>query len=140
MGLIRSCYVSLAILTIPSLAISESVFYCAAELATGIAKRDGKWGTFPFKSERFTIKVDGDWKSIKIKGGGPLSANLRCMRPYPSSNTVDHIVACENGGYIFQTNTKNYRFIYALVSEFSYQNAENYSDDSTLYAGKCEKF
>ena len=74
---IRSFFLSLIILMIPSLAISETVFYCSTELATGIAKADGKWRTASFKKVRFTLKVDGDWKSIVIRGGTRFNAECK---------------------------------------------------------------
>ena len=33
----------LSLLSIPTLANSQTVLYCSAELATGILKKDGKW-------------------------------------------------------------------------------------------------
>ena len=132
---IRSFFLSLIILIIPSLAISETVFYCSTELATGITKSDGKWRTALFEEVRFTLKVDGDWRSIVMKGR--IKSFAKCKRRWTHQN---HSILCISTDDIFHFNIQNNKFLFADLSPESYTSSKGNSDTSQLYAGKCEKF
>ena len=132
---IRSFLLSLVILMIPSLAISETVFYCSTELATGIAKHNGQWRTGSFKKHRFTLKVDGDWKSVVLKGG--LESYAKCKRRWPHKKNY---IVCNNTDDIFHFNIQTNKFLLVDTSPITYTTSEDGSDTSQLYVGKCETF
>ena len=133
---IRSFLLLLSLLSIPTLANSQTVLYCSAELATGILKKDGKWKTGAFQLGRWTAKFNSEWTGLTLKGKS--SYNFACRERWPRMSDLNYSIICENTDYIFHYDKKNMTFLYSSTSPFTY--SKDYSDTSTLSAGKCEKF
>ena len=116
---------------------AEQILYCVSELQTGFFKDEGVWRTAKFASRRFTIKVEGDFKSVTLddeiyscygnrefKGFFPIICNNDMAWSSQSLNIDKYSL----------------RFVYSAVSIGGYASTANEPDTDELYAGKCERF
>lgn len=117
---------------------AETVLYCQSEVATGLAKENGRWKEANFQLERFTVKFNSDYSVISGLGLG----DYICKNPYSSSpvivcNTISYGIGI---GRTFNYNPTNKRFLYTQVGTEGYVANEKDPDTDSIYAGTCQQF
>jgi hypothetical protein len=124
-------------LLISTSATAEIVLYCNGELATGLIKKNGIWGTGDFKTERYTIKFSDDYSEVKgleeIIGG---DGSLQCKDAFP--NIFNTVVCRDGNGTSFTYNKNTKRFVLFTGVETGF--LINGNDTTTIQAGTCQKF
>ena len=141
---IRSFFLSLIILMIPSLAMSETVLYCSTELEVGIKYKGGKWIETNYSPLRWTIKLNDD--ETIVRGTFPVEnkTTFTCKRIKIALNAAyEKTIVCRNergfdgSAFIYNPSTK--KFLWNNMSAYGYTGLRT-KDNVGLFAGKCEKF
>ena len=132
-------YVFLSCLLTANLALAETVYYCADDLATGFVKDKGKWTQGPFNKTRFTIKFSDDYSTLTND-----DIDHSCEPKY-GDDSIDQVI-CRDifiGGSFWSFNKKTKRFEHALLIGYSTDDnptLDEVHDTTTVRAGKCDTF
>ena len=133
---IRSLVLGLLLVTLGTPVKAETVMYCSTEIAAGLIKENGSWGTAFFKPTRYTIKFDKAFSTVQ--GVAP-SDDMKC-RP---NGTYEHMIICSsewNDGSIFGLNRNTGRFFYSNANVHGFISDLADPDTDVLHAGTCTKF
>ena len=115
--------------------MADEVLYCVPEIATGFIYEKNTFKEKSFNTNRFTVKVYGDFEKIDTPS----------FKEMPCEKIDESIYICTdryNIGENFKYNKSNNRFIAYYISQYGYLNHPSDAgyDTDTLQAGKCEKF
>ena len=118
---------------------AEQVYYCASELNAGIIKdkKTGKWRKGNFAEERYTIKFNDEYTSLRgLHKGMPWT----CIKPY--QGIFPDALTCidkNNNGDFFSFDRKGLIFVLGRgsVNGFLFPIAKT---EVELIAGDCESF
>ena len=116
-------------------AIAHDVFYCVAELSTGVIKEGNQWEETSFEPDRFQIKFADDFSSATNPSFS--ERTMECHHPYPEETES---IQCFDNFEILIFNKKNLRFIYFYGDPNGYVDDPADPDTNSLDAGVCEKF
>ena len=116
-------------------AIAHDVFYCIAELSTGIIKEDNQWQETSFEPDRFTIKFANGFSSATSPSFS--DRTMECHNPYPGETES---IQCIDNFEALIFNKKNLRFIYFYGDPKGYADNPVDPDTNSLDAGVCEQF
>ena len=108
---------------------ANEVLYCQSDLATGMAKKNGKWITGDLELERFTVKVLNDFEAVMFR-----DKLFACRVPF--SRYPKELVCHNEDGPTFVYDQSSKRFLYSQVNTLTYLD----TDTPFLAAGTCEKF
>ena len=121
-----------------SIANAEQVYYCSGKLTTGFKlKDDGNWRVSKFEKERYTIKFNDEYTSLRgLHKGMPWT----CGKPY--EGLFAGALTCfdkNNNGDFFSFDRKGLYFVLGRgsVNGFLFPIAKT---EVELIAGDCESF
>ncbi len=118
---------------------ADEVLYCTEKFNIGFFYEEGKWESTSFELGRFTIKIIGDWESIRYDG-----AVFKCDGDREFRDGYPKI--CKNekpyNADAFNIDKYSLRFVYVNPSVAGYAlKSENFKPDTdNMSAGQCEKF
>ena len=122
-----------------SIVNAEKVYYCSGKLTTGFKmKDDGNWWVSKFEKERYTIKFDDEYTSLRgLHKGMPWT----CIKPYQGFAFPDALTCFDknNNGDFFSFDRKGLIFVLGRgsVNGFLFPIAKT---EVELIAGDCESF
>jgi hypothetical protein len=121
----------------PNLLVADDVLYCTSELNSGFAYEDNSFREKTFENTRFTVKVSGDFESIRSDDW-----NYSCRKS--DLNTVYLCLDTHDIGVFFKFNKENGRFLAGNITGYGYlshsSTKKGSPDTDHIRAGKCEDF
>ena len=121
-----------------TIANAETILYCQTELATGIYKENGRWRTSDFEPQRYTVKFDDDFSSVRGFLLFDTDAVMKCE--VPLEYATPEFIQCSGFFSSLTFNKKTQHFVLFQGSVGGYTNNIPDPDTETLRAGTCEKF
>ena len=114
---------------------AEQVYYCSAELATGMIREDGKWITSQFEPNRYTIKFNSDFTQVEGFRNF-VDIPLNCHFPF---SFYPELLSCSGKVTFLTFNKENLRFS-LFLGNAGYVLDLDTPDIDAMIAGACEAF